>query len=81
MGDILYKFEGFKPQLHIERRVDRIEKQELNMSFTTGHDSRISTETGNQIIIFCRDEDGNMMEVDLPVSVKELKEALENYDN
>lgn len=81
MGDILYQFKDFdKPQVHIERRIDRIEKQELHMNFIHGHDSWLSTETGDSLRLFCRDEDGNTMEVNIPVSVTELKDALEKYD-
>ena len=81
MGDILYVFKDYnKPQLHIKRRIDKIETQELNMSFIHGFRSWLSTETGEQLRLFCEDEDGNTMEVNIPVSVRELKEVLEKYD-
>lgn len=81
MGDIIHKFEGFdKPVLHMKRRVDKHTTEELHMSFIHGHDSWLSTETENSLDLFCRDEDGNTIEVNIPVSVKELKKALEEYD-
>ena len=80
MGTILYQFKGLdKPQLHVERRIDRIEKQELHMNFMNGHDSWIATESGDSLHLFCRDEDGNTMEVTLPISIEELKKTLEKY--
>lgn len=81
MGKIIHKFEDFdKPRIYIKRRIDRIETQELHMNFINGHDAWISTETGNYIDLFCRDEDGNTMEVVIPISVEKLKEAIEEYN-
>lgn len=80
MGRILHIFKNpDKPRLHISRRVDKIEKQELNMNFFDGSRSWLSTATGDQLRLFCDDENGNTMEVDIPISVQKLKEALENY--
>lgn len=80
MGNIIHKFEGFdKPQVHIKRRIDEIETQELHFNFTLAHDAWISTETGNSLNLFCRDDDGNIAEVMIPVSVAKLKEDLERF--
>ncbi len=81
MGDIIHMFEGFdKPRVYIKRRIDRIETQELHMNFMHGHNSWLSTETGNQLSLHCVDEDGNTLDVDIPISVGQLKEALEKYN-
>ncbi len=81
MGDIIVDFGNNphlgKPTVHIERRVDDIETQKLH--FTHGKDSWLATETGNSIHLFGRDDIGNTVEVEIPISVEELKEALDKY--
>ncbi len=82
MGDIIYKFEDHeKPTIHIKRRVDDHEIQELHFSFhgTPGPDAWIVTETGNRIELFCKDTDGNIVHVDIPISVDDLFNALKRY--
>jgi len=75
MGDIIKDLRGRRPSIFIERRVDDIETQKLNFSLT--NDARLSTETGDSIRLFGRDEYYNTIEVEIPISVTELKEALE----
>lgn len=79
MGHIIYEFGSskLKPVIHIERRVDKIETQKLQ--FRHDKDSYISTEGGNSISLFGRDINGNVIEVDIPISIEELKEALIKY--
>jgi hypothetical protein len=79
MGRIIYEFGSskLKPVIHIERRVDEIETQKLQ--FRHEKDSYIGTEGGNSISLFGRDINGNIIEVDIPISPEELKEALIEY--
>lgn len=77
MGDIIYQFIGMKPSVHIERSVDRIETQKLRLVMNT--EAWLATETGDSVRIFGRDEDCNTIEVQIPISAEELKEALERY--
>jgi hypothetical protein len=79
MGHIIYEFGSskLKPMIHIERHVDEIETQKLQ--FRHEKDSYIGTEGGNSISLFGRDINGNIIEVDIPISPEELKEALIKY--
>jgi hypothetical protein len=81
MGDILVDFGKDstlgKPSVYIERRVDDVETQKLH--FRHDKDSWLSTETGNSIHLFGRDEFGNTIEVEIPIGVRKLKEALDRY--
>jgi hypothetical protein len=79
MGSIIYEFgpSKLKPIIHIERRVDEIETQKLQ--FIHEKDSFIGTEGGNIISLFGRDRNGNIIEVEIPISPEELKEALIEY--
>ncbi len=79
MSNIIYEFgpSKLKPAIHIERHIDEIETQRLQ--FRYDKDSHISTEGGNSISIFGRDINGNIIEVDIPISPEELKEALSKY--
>lgn len=80
MGKIIVDFSNSmigKPRVFIERRVDEHEIQKLN--FSHDRDSCLSTETGLNISLFGRDEDGSIIEVSIPISVEELKNALDEY--
>ncbi len=76
MGDILKYLRGI-PSIYIERRIDNIETQKLRFDLT--NESWLSTETGDSIRLFGRNQECNVIEVEIPISVSELKEALERY--
>lgn len=76
MGDIL-KYLSRIPTIYIERRIDNIETQKLRFDLT--NESWLSTETGDSIRLFGRNEDCNIIEVEIPISISELKETLERY--
>ncbi len=80
MGDIIVDFSNRmtgKPSIYIERIVDKHETQKL--SFNHNKDSWLATETGDSIHLFGREEDMNIIEVEIPISIRDLKEALEEY--
>ncbi len=80
MGDIIINFSDRmteKPSIFIERMVDEHETQKLH--FTQDKDSWLGTETGDSVYLFGRDSDMNTIEVRIPISVRDLKEALEEY--
>ena len=79
MGDIIVDMSDkvIPVKVSVERRVDDIETQMLH--FTLDGDAWLRTETGETLGIFGRDRDGNTVEIDLPISIKELKEALEAF--
>ena len=74
MGTIIKNLGGRRPAIYIERRIDDIEIQKLTFHLT--NDSWLSTETGDSIRLFGRDENGNTVEVEIPISISELKESL-----
>ena len=74
MGTIIKNLGGRRPVIYIERRIDDIEMQKLTFHLT--NDSWLSTETGDSIRLFGRDENGNTVEVEIPISINELKESL-----
>ena len=76
MGDIIKILSGrIPPSIYIERRIDNIETQKLKFNLTK--ESWLSTETGDSIRLFGRSEDCNIIEVEIPISIIELKDALE----
>lgn len=77
MGNVIKDLSGRMSSIFIERKVDNIETQKLR--FDLIKESWLSTETGDSIRLFGRDEDYNTIEVEIPISITELKEALENY--
>lgn len=77
MGDIIYNFVGIRPSVFVERQVDKIETQKLH--FRHAVDSFLSTESGGSIDINGRDDDGNRIEISLPISVQELRDVLDEY--
>lgn len=78
MGIIIKDLSGRRPSIFIERRVDDIETQKLTFSLT--NDAWLSTDTGNSIRLFGRDENYNTIKVEIPISISELKESLEKLD-
>ena len=78
MGIIIKDLSGRRPSISIERRVDDIETQKLTFSLT--NDAWLSTDTGDSIRLFGRDENYNTIEVEIPISISELKESLEKLD-
>lgn len=78
MGDIIVDMSNkvIPAMVSVERRVDNIETQMLH--FTLDGDAWLRTETGNSIGIFGRDKNGNTIEVELPISIHDLKEALKD---
>lgn len=75
MGKIIVNFKNkMKPSIFIKRNVDKHETQELR--FIPDGECWLKTETGNNIELFGRDDDGNTIEVLIPISIEELKEAL-----
>ena len=78
MGTIIKDLKGRRPSIHIERRIDDIEIQKLSFSLT--NDAWLSTDTGNSIRLFGRDDNYNTIEVEIPISITELKEAIERLD-
>ena len=79
MGKVIFKFNqnSGKPFIYIKRRIDGIETQEIRM--TLSNDVSINTETGNYISINGKDEHCNIVEINLPISIEELKNYLNNY--
>lgn len=75
MGDIIKDLSGRIPSIYIERRIDNIEIQKLR--FDLAKESWLSTETGYTIILFGRDKDYNTVEVEIPITIDELKDALD----
>lgn len=75
MGTIIKDLSGKRSLIFIERRVDDIETQKLTFSLTNG--AWLSTDTGDSIRLFGRDENYNTVEVEIPISINELKESLE----
>ena len=78
MGVIIKDLGGRRPSIYIERRVDDIETQKLTFSLT--NDAWLSTDTGDSIRLFGRDENYNTVEVEIPISISELKKSLEKLD-
>ena len=76
MGNIIKILSRRIPTIYIERRIDNIETQKLKFNLT--QESWLSTDTGNSIRLFGRNEDCNI-EVEIPISIAELKDALERY--
>ncbi len=76
MGKIIFKFDGKsgKPFIYIKRSVDNIETQEIRM--TLSNDAFLSTESGYNINLSGKDKDYNIVEINIPISIEELKEAL-----
>ena len=77
MGVIIKNLSGRRPSIFIERRVDDIETQKLTFNLT--NEAWLSTDTGDSIRLFGRDENYNTIEVEIPISINELKE-LEKLD-
>ena len=75
MGDIIKYLRGI-PSIYIERRIDNIETQKLKFDL---RESWLSTETGDSIRLFGRNEDCSIIEVEIPISIAELKDVLERY--
>lgn len=75
MGDIIKDLSDRVSSIYIERRVDSMEIQKLTIHLTK--ESWLSTETGDSIRLFGHDEDYNTVEVEIPISIIELKDALE----
>jgi len=75
MGDIIKDLSDRVSSIYIERRVDSMEIQKLTIRLTK--ESWLSTETGDSIRLFGHDEDYNTVEVEIPISITELKDALE----
>lgn len=75
MGDIIKNLSDRVSSIYIERRIDNIETQKLRFDLT--RESCLSTETRNSVHLFGRDNDYNTIEVEIPISIIELKEALE----
>ncbi len=78
MGSIIKDLKGRRPSIYIERRIDDIEIQKLSFSLT--NDAWLSTDTGDGIRLFGRDDNYNTIEVEIPISIIELKEALERLN-
>ena len=79
MGKIFVDFSNRmtgKPSIFIERTVDEHETQKLR--FTLEKNSWLGTETGDAIHLFGKDN-GNTIEVHIPISVRDLKEALDEF--
>jgi hypothetical protein len=75
MGDIIHQFTtSDKPRIFVRRIVDDTEEQRLTFRHKT--DSWITTETGNSITLYGRGEDGGEIEVYIPISVEDLRDAL-----
>ncbi len=77
MGDIIHEFLVIKPTVFVERQVDDIETQKLY--FRHAADSFMSTEGGESINISGRDENGNRIEIVLPISVRNLREVIDRH--
>ena len=75
MGDIIKDLSGRIPSIYIERRIDNIETQKLRFDLT--RETWLGTETGDTIRLFGHDKDYNTIEVEIPISIIELKDALE----
>lgn len=78
MGDIIKDLSDRILSIHIERRVDDIETQKLR--FDLIKESWLGTETGDSIHLFGRDKDNNTIEVEIPISIVELNDALEKLN-
>lgn len=78
MGIIIKSLKGRRPSIHIERIIDDIETQKLSFSLT--NDAWLGTDTGNSIRLFGRDDNYNTIEVEIPISITELKEAIERLN-
>lgn len=78
MGDIIKYLRGI-PSIYIERRIDNIETQKLKFNLTK--ESWLGTDTGYNIRLFGRNEDCNIIEVEIPISIAELKDVLEKYQH
>jgi len=79
MGTIIKNLSGRRPSIFIERRVDDIETQKLTFRLT--NEAWLSTDTGDNIRLFGRDENYNTIEVEIPISITELKESLEKLES
>lgn len=75
MGDVIKDLSSRRLVVSIERRVDDIEIQKLRFDLTK--EAFLGTESGNSIHLFGRDEDYNTVEVEIPISIIELKVALD----
>lgn len=78
MGTIIKNLCGRRPSIFIERRVDNIETQKLTFRLT--NDAWLGTDSGNNIRLFGHDENYNTIEVEIPISITELKESLEKLE-
>ncbi len=80
MGKIIFDFDRSKgrPFIYIKRRIDDIETQELRI--TLSEDAFLGTESGNHISLHGKDENYNSVEVEMPISIEELKKALEELE-
>jgi hypothetical protein len=79
MGDIIIDMSGrvIPTKVIINRKIDEIETQKLE--FNLVRDVHLGTEIGESVVLFGRDRDGNSIEVEIQISVDELKEALEKF--
>ncbi len=79
MGDILVDFgKRMKPMVHIERRVDEVETQKLSFVLG-GFETVLGTETGESFWLHGNDRKGNRVEIEIPIPVRELRDALSEY--
>ncbi len=78
MGTVIKDLGGRRPSIFIERRVDDIETQKLTFNLT--NDAWLGTDTGDSIRLFGHDENYNTVEVEIPISISELKESLDKLD-
>lgn len=81
MGKIIFNFNKriLTPFVYIKRRIDAMETQELRI--TLSENAILGTETGNQITLHGEDEDHNRVEVEIPISIEDLKKALACLEN
>ena len=79
MGDIIIDMSNkiIPTKVFVNRTVDNIETQKLQ--FTLDKDVHLRTETGATIVFFGRDIDGNNVEVEMPISIEDLKDALDKF--
>lgn len=79
MGDIIIDMSNkiIPTKVFVNRTVDQIETQKLQ--FTLDRDVHLRTETGANITFFGRDRAGNSVEVEMPISINDLKEVLEEF--
>lgn len=74
MGVVIKDLKGRGSSIYIERRVDNVEIQKLTFSL---NDAWLGTETGNSIRLFGHDNEYNTIEVEIPISISELRDSLD----